>query len=302
MMMDCAVIGGGPAGLNAALVLARAKRTVMLLDDGKPRNATTRHVHGFVTRDGVDPKQFRLLALQELSRYPAAIHRSLRILAAVPIDRGFRVTASTGRSYAARKLILATGLRERLPDVPGIEAYYGVSLFSCPYCDGWELADQPIAVIADASDAMRLTRLVYQWSRRIIVCTNGTGALKEKEASGLAQMGIKVHAGRIRKLLGTDGKLGAMVLDDGAQVECRGGFVSPQWRMASPLGEMLGCAFNEKGFVRTDDWGRTSVYGVYAAGDMASASPPQAIIAAATGSKAAIGVNSDLIAEDWPIA
>lgn len=300
MRMECAIIGGGPAGLNAALVLGRARRQVALFDDNQPRNAVTRHTHGFMTRDGVKPEELRSLAKQDIRKYTSVQAVAKRITGVMPIHGGFRLQTGDGGVYEARKLLLATGLSETLPDIRGIGRYYGRSLFNCPYCDGWELRDQPLVVIAEGSNAFSLTRLAYQWSRNLLVCTNGSQrSFGREELQLLQRKGVAVSHERIKELAGTDGMLRSIAFENGKSSKRVGGFVSPYWRHASPLGELLGCRMNEAGGIETDGLGRTSVYGVYAAGDASGIAPAQAVIAAGEGSRAAIGINSDLVREDF---
>lgn len=299
MELECAIVGGGPAGLGAALVLGRARRRVAVFDAGKPRNAVARHTHGFLTRDGASPGELRQWAWQDIAGYNTVRHIRLEVVAVRRFGRGFELLTERGAVYYARKLLLATGLSEALPAVPGIGAYYGSSLFSCPYCDGWELRDRPLIVIAEGANAFSLARLVYQWSRDLLLCTNGAdGGLSPSELQALRRHGIGVVRQRIAELQGEGGQLHAVRFEGGAVSRRSGGFVSPYW-MPSPLGEMLGCATNEQGGLWTDGLGRTSVCGVYAAGDASIIAPAQALIAAGEGSKAAIGVHTDLAGEDF---
>ncbi|REK71781.1 NAD(P)/FAD-dependent oxidoreductase [Paenibacillus paeoniae] len=300
MAVDCVIIGGGPAGLNAALVLGRARRSVIVLDDNQPRHAVTQHTHGFLTRDGVTPGKLRGLAQRELAAYPTVAMEHRRVTEIWRAGAGFHIGTGDGSWYAARKVLLATGLRETLPQVPDIDSFYGRSLFNCPYCDGWELRDRPLIVIADGMNAFTLTRLAYQWSKDLLLCTNGAeGTLNEEELNQLKSHGIRITKRRVAGLEGKDGELHSIRLEGGAQVRRSGGFVSPVWRQAAPFGDWLGCAANEQGGIQTDRLGRTSVYGVYAAGDSSVIAPAQAVIAAGEGSKAAIGINADLIQEDF---
>lgn len=300
MAVDCAIIGGGPAGMNAALVLGRARRDVIVFDDNRPRNAVTRHTHGFLTRDGVTPGELRGLAQRELAAYPSVAVKRQRVTNIQRAGSGFHIGTSDGRWYAARKVLLATGLRETLPQVPNIDTYYGRSLFNCPYCDGWELRDRPLIVIADGMNAFTLTRLAYQWSNDVLLCTNGARrTLSEENLQKLQARGIRITRQRIVELGGKGGELEFIRLEDGKRVRRTGGFVSPMWQQAAPFGELLGCMTNDQGGIQTDRLGRTSVYGVYAAGDSSVIAPAQAVIAAGEGSKAAIGINADLIQEDF---
>jgi thioredoxin reductase len=298
---ECAIIGGGPAGLNAALMLGRARRSVLLFDDHSPRNAVTRHTHGFMTRDGATPQELRVLARRELARYPSVWPVDRRIEAVAPLDgSGFLLRDRGGATYRARKLLLATGLKETLPKITGVTEFYGSSLFNCPYCDGWELRDGPLVVIAEGSNAFSLARLAYQWSRDLLVCTNGSSrSLGRLEAQALSGRGVVVTEKKIAELVGDNGKLQAVRFHDGTEAKRSGGFISPYWRQAAPFGEMLGCLINGQGGIETDNLGRTSIPGVYAAGDTSVIAPAQTSIAAGEGSRAAIGINSDLVREDF---
>jgi thioredoxin reductase len=202
-------------------------------------------------------------------------------------------------SWDARKIILATGLREKLPDVPGIQAFYGISLFSCPYCDGWEHKDEPLIVISETAHAFDLVKSVYPWSRRLALATNGHYVISREQRKKLSDHGIPVNEQKIAALAGRNGRLETVVFEDGTEERRNAGFVSPVWSHAGALGAALGCKLNGHGGIEADDFGRTSAHGVFAAGDAANIVPPQLIVAAADGCRAAIGVNSELTEEDF---
>ncbi|MBD2868162.1 NAD(P)/FAD-dependent oxidoreductase [Paenibacillus arenilitoris] len=299
MWLDCAVIGGGPAGLNAALVLGRARRVAIVFDDNRPRNAVTRESHGFITRDGVGPKEFRRLAHGELANYPSVTVKPDRVVGVVRGQPGFLVQTGNGVIYRTRTVILATGLKETLPAVPGIREYYGISLFSCPYCDGWELRDKRLVVISDSSNAYHTAKIVRNWSGDILLCTNGANNVSAEQEGLLGRRGIRVNRSRIRALGGERGMLRRIAFEDGEEARREGGFVSPRWEQGAAFGEALGCQVAPSGGFVTDDYGRTTAIGVYAAGDASIITPSQLVIAAGEGSKAAIGVNMDLTNEDF---
>lgn len=295
MVVDCAIIGGGPAGLNAALVLGRAKRSVLVFDDNRPRNAVTQESHGFVTRDGVEPREFRTLAHQDISKYPSVAIRDVRITDMRRHESGFELATDDGTVVQARTIILATGLRETLPAIPGLHDYYGKSLFCCPYCDGWELREKPLVVIAEEGQpAFHLAKVVWNWSRDLLVCTNGQTTLSAEQKAILQRNGIQVVEDTITALVGKDGMLERVVFASHDESARQGGFVVPQLSQASAFGALLGCDMNAPGGIVTDNLGRTTVPGVYAAGDASMDAPAQLVIAAAAGSRAAAGVNTDL--------
>lgn len=299
MLLDCAIIGGGPAGLSAALVLGRARRKTALFDDNKPRNAVTRETHGFLTRDGTRPEEFRKAAREDIAKYDSVRFHGTAVAEIRKDGDVFAVHSSEGEVVRSRKIILATGLREFLPSIPGLRECYGTSLFSCPYCDGWEQRDRPLAVIAEKEEsAYHLAKTAHQWSRDLWLCTNGVH-LREKWQREMQANGIVWRKTPVRMLEQQDGMLVRIVFEDGETAVRSGGFVATDWVQGSTLAEALGCKLNERGGIETDEFGRTSVEGIFAAGDAAVIMPAQLIVAAAEGSRAAMGVNGDLIHESF---
>jgi thioredoxin reductase len=296
---DCAIIGGGPAGLNAALVLGRARRTVALFDDGRPRNRVTHASHGFITRDGIEPGEFRRIAYEEVLRYPTVRHWPAKVTDIRPAEGGFILRADTGEELLAGKVILAAGLREELPDIEGIRDFYGSSLFNCPFCDGWELRDRPLVVVSDNPMVMHMLKLLPNWSRDVILCTNGSDILEPEQRERLATRGIRVLDTPVARFSGRNGQLERVHFADGSSIERTGGFIGPTLVPKAAFGEALGYRTLDNGGIETDELGRTTTPGVYAAGDAAYFMPSQLIYAAASGSKAAMAVIADLTEEEW---
>ncbi|NOU96609.1 FAD-binding protein [Paenibacillus sp. LMG 31456] len=299
MIYDCAIIGGGPAGLNAALVLGRARRSIALIDSNRPRNAVTHASHGFITRDGVTPAEFRRIAYEEVGRYPSVEHLQTEVVSIGKIESGFEVHDSSGLRVQARKLILATGVKEIFPEIEGLYPLYGKSLFNCPYCDGWELRDQPLVVVSEFPSVFHTAKLLLNWSKDLVVCTNGQASLSDDQKKRLQSKGIVVMEQPISAFVGQNGKLEYVRFADGTQVLRSGGFVAPKLVQSAPFGEHLGCERNELGGIRTDESGRTSIPGLYSAGDASYFMPSQLIFAAASGSRTATSVNMDLTEEDF---
>ncbi|CAG7622662.1 Thioredoxin reductase [Paenibacillus solanacearum] len=299
MIYDCAIIGGGPAGLNAALVLGRARRNVALIDNDRPRNAVTHASHGFITRDGVTPAEFRRVAYEEVLRYPSVDHLRAEIVSVGKIGSGFALLDSSGRRTQARKLILATGVKEIFPEIAGLYPLYGKSLFNCPYCDGWELRDRPLVLVSEHPSVYHVAKLLLNWSKDLIVCTNGLASLSEEQTGKLQAKGVAVKEQPVTAFIGSHGQLERVRFADGTELPRTGGFVTPRFVQSTPFAEQLGCERTELGGVRTDALGRTSVPGVYAAGDASYFSPSQLIYAAADGSRSAMSVNLDLTEEDF---
>jgi len=173
-LFDCAIIGGGPAGLNAALILGRARRNVMLFDNDNARNAITQESHGFITRDGIKPKKFREIAHKEIARYPSVISANREVTSVSKKKSKFELVTSKKERYESKTIIISTGLKDVLPSIDNIHDYYGKSLFHCPYCDGWELRNKPLVIIiGEQAQGFHFIQTIYNWSKDLIVCTNG---------------------------------------------------------------------------------------------------------------------------------
>lgn len=295
--VDVVIVGGGPAGLSAALNLGRARASVVLVDAGRPRNAATLRSHGFLTRDGVSPLELRKLARAELAAYP-----NVRVFDRTVVSRllekdsgsGMRfIAALQGRgaglppAVAARSVLVATGLRETLPAIPSLRAFYGMTVFSCAACDAWELQDRPLALIGETPDLAARARLIARWTDRLTVFTNGSDAVDTVEEAELAASGIVVDRRRIDDLEGDRGTVSAVRLEDGDRVEIEGGFVRPQWHPALDFAAGIDVERDRYGNLVADRSGRTSLAGLYAAGDAASPGPQQLIVAAGQGARAA---------------
>lgn len=300
MYYDCAIVGGGPAGLNAALVLGRARLNIALIDHNQPRNGVTHASHGFLTRDGIKPEAFRQIGYEEVLRYPSVHHLQAEVISIYRTHHGFALQTSLGEPVHARKVIVAVGLKEVFPQIEGLRDFYGKSLFNCPFCDGWELRDQPIVIISEQPEVFHKAKLLYRWSRDIILCTNGHEAnVTFEQRQQLAARGVQVIDTPIAHLSGRNGMLEQVHFTDGTNLERSGGFVSPTFIPHARFEGTLGYRTDQNGGIHTDTMGRTTAPGVYAAGDSAYVMPSQLIFAAASGSKTAMAVLADLTEESW---
>lgn len=297
-IFDVAIIGGGPAGLNAALVLGRARKKVVLIDDGRPRNAVTREVHGFLTRDGIRPSEFRRIAKEEISAYPSVSFVTDTALSIAGTDVQFQIETEQGRTFASKKVLFAVGMKDQPLDIPGLAEVYGKSAFVCPYCDGWELRDQPLVIITKGTELMHFAPLISGWTNRFTVCTNGPDELTDAEREEFLRNQVPLFDSPIRHIDSSDGIVRQVVLEDGKTVPCRGIFFKPELVTGSELPRMIGCEITEWGAVVVDDFGKTNVPGVYSAGDAASRMH-QAIAAASMGAFIAAVINNELNTEAW---
>jgi thioredoxin reductase len=299
-LFDCAIIGGGPAGLNAALILGRARRNVMLFDNNNPRNAVTQESHGFITRDGIKPNEFREIAHNEIGRYPSVKFANREVTSVIENERLFEIATLENERYQSKTVIISTGLKDFLPTIDNISDYYGKSLFHCPYCDGWELRDKPlVAIIGEQVQGFHFIQTIYNWSKDLIVCTNGETFQNSEQRDLLQNKRIKIIENKIKNFVGKNGQMEKIIFENGESVLRKGGFVIPQLVQSSDFGKQLGCEYNSLGGIAIDSFGRTNIQGVYAAGDASVIVPAQIIIAAAEGVRAAAGANMDLIQKEF---
>jgi len=302
-VLDVIVVGAGPAGLNAALVLGRCRRSVLVFDDAKPRNAVSHVMHGFLSRDGFEPSQLRAIGRQQLAAYPTVSIEDVRVLDAVRSASGFLVTTSDGRSFQARKLLLATGVVDEMPQQPGFRELYGSGVFLCPYCDGWEMRDQPLAVYGRGDEkggglALEMTL----WSADTVLCTDGPSQLTDDCRCRLERNGIAVREERIvcLEIHSKEPYHAAfdIVFESGTRLHRAGVFFNTGRHQSTDLARRLGCdTYATEGCTVDNKQQMTHVPGLYIAGD-ASRDVLQVIVAAAEGAAAAIGINSALLHED----
>lgn len=290
---DVAIIGGGAAGLSAALVLGRARRRVVVIDAGAPRNAPARQMQGFLSRDGLAPAELLRIGREEVARYGAELVAE-RV---VDATQGFVLRLAGGRSVRARAVLLATGARDALPDVEGARERWGRDFLHCPYCHGWEVRDQPLGVLSTGAGAVDHAHLLRQWTDDVVLFTHEHPVTGDERAT-LAARGIAVVDGAVERLVVADDRLRAVQLADGRAVERAAVFMRPAVRgHADGIAAALGCEADDAGLVQADATGRTSVPGVWAAGNAANPRA-QVITAAGEGSAVAIAINTVLVAED----
>ena len=291
-VFDVIIIGGGPAGLSAALVLARCRRRLLLCDAGEPRNARSSALHGFLSRDCIPPLELLRLGREELRPYGVE-PRGATVTKLTHAGDFFEADLDDHQVVRARMALIATGVRDQMPDIPGLDECYGVTVHHCPYCDGWEHRDQIVAVIGRGTSAAGLALSLKTWTARVVLCTNGTRVIRPHDRQQLDSEGIAAHTSRIRCVEHDGPLVRAIAFADGSSTRCDAIFFSERQKQRCDLAARLGCEMNRGGVVKTGDLGETHLPGLYVVGD-ASRDVQFAIVAAAEGAKAAVAINKAL--------
>jgi thioredoxin reductase len=295
---DVVIVGGGAAGLSAALTLGRCLRSVLVCDAGEPRNAPAKLFNGFLSRDGSNPGEFLQICRDQLQRYETVGLRSVTVTKARRHEKGFAVELKGGEEVECRLLLLATGIVDELPRIEGLLQFYGKTIHSCPHCHGWEVRGQPIAVVGGSQEAANLAIELRNWSEDVVLCADGALECDEKIRGQLIRNGVKVIEQRILRLEGQGEDLHGLRFEDGNFLERSALFFSPGQHQRSSIAESLGCEFcAEDGCIRCDKKAATCVPGLYAAGN-ASSGVQLVIAAAAEGTLAGVAMNNALIEAD----
>jgi thioredoxin reductase len=294
-VVDALVVGGGPAGLSAALVLGRARRRVLVLDTGKPANAVSNGVGGLLGHERVLPADLRRSGREQLARHANVEVRDGAVLDVATAADGFQVKLEGSPAVRARSLVLAHGLRYDPPSLPGVEELWGRTVFHCPFCDGWEVRDRPLAVHGNGAAAARSALVVSTWSDDVLLCTDGAAELSRAERDALARAGVRLREERVRELVGQAGWMDRIEFESGPSEARDAMFVRTVRDQPNGLAAGLGCELTEAGTIAIDADGRTSVAGVFAAGDAATENSRSVANAIGSGSRAAYAVALALV-------
>lgn len=290
---DVVIVGGGPGGLSAALVLGRGRKKVLLCDSGTPRNEAAEHIHGFVTRDGTPPKEFRRIGREQLRPYDVEV-RNVRVEGIERIGPRFRVLLEGGGTVDTRRVVLVTGMVDVLPDLPGYKELWGKAIFQCPYCHGWEIQDRQWGVLASSELMLDFSMFVTGWTRDVVVFTEGALVVSADKRAQLERAGVRLEERRIRRLVPTaeGDALASVELEDGTRVAREFIFARPPQRQVE-LVQRLGLALDEQGFVKVNEFQETSIPGIFAAGDLTTMLQG-ALIAASQGAMVGYKMNHTL--------
>jgi thioredoxin reductase len=290
---DAIVIGGSVAGLSAALLLGRACKRVLVCDSGKPRNHIAHASHNYFSRDGIAPAELLQIGQEQLQPYDVEIRQG-EVIDAENLGEHFKVTLSNGDQFLGRKLLLATGMKDTLPPIEGFAELWGNSVFHCPYCHGWEVRDQPLAIYGKGEAAFEQAFMLTGWSRDLVLCSDGAAELSDKQRQQLLNWEIQIREEKIARLEHQAGELTGIIFTNHEVLPRRGILLRPQSHQHSDLAAKLGCKLDSNDLVEVNDFKQTSVTGVYAVGD-ASSPLSQISWASASGMIAASFVNRSLI-------
>jgi thioredoxin reductase len=296
---DVVIVGGGAAGLSAALVLGRCRRSVLVCDSGQPRNRASTAVHCLLGHEGIAPSDLLRSGYLEIKRYDTVTFLAERVNAIAPTGNQFVITCAGERTVVARKVLLSTGLIDEVPRLKGIEKLYGKSVHHCPYCDGFEHREQPLAVYGMGDKGAGLALTMKQWSTDVVLLTDGPSQISPEFEARLQRHQVPICSEQIAALEGTeDGALQFILLQGGKALTRNAMFFTTGCRQASELSASLGCARDEKGGIVTDAvTEESSVRGIYVAGD-ASRDVLLVAVAIGEGAKAGVAINRALLRED----
>jgi thioredoxin reductase len=264
---DVIIIGGSYAGLSAAMTLGRSIRKVLIIDSGKPCNRQTPYSHNFITQDGETPAAIAQKAREQVLKYPTVQLVNDTALSASKNENGFEIITASETAYHTTKIIFATGVLDIMPDIKGFAECWGISILHCPYCHGYEVKDKPLGIIANGDVAFEMCKLIQHWSKTLTLFCNGKSTLTDEQQQQLKAYNISVVENEIEQLVHDDGYVKHIAFKDGSLQTIEAIFARAAFEQHSKIPETLGCAITEQGFLQIDAFQKTTVAGVYAAGD-----------------------------------
>lgn len=295
---DVIIIGGSYSGLSAALALGRAIRNVLVIDSGKPCNHQTPHAHNFLTQDGNTPAGIAALGKAEVMTYPTIQFLDDMVTEVKGENNSFDVFTASGHQIRAHKLLFSTGVKDLMPDLPGFASCWGITVIHCPYCHGYEFKDQVTGIMANGDTAFEMAMMIRNWTKQLAVFTNGKSELTELQAGQLASLNINVIEKPLQEIEHKNGYMNRIVFTDGSSHFLKALYARPPFVQHCEVPEEIGCELNGAGYIQVDDFQKTTVPGVYAAGD--NTNRFRAVSAAvAAGGKAGALINHELIAEGY---
>ncbi|SMD03619.1 NAD(P)/FAD-dependent oxidoreductase [Pedobacter nyackensis] len=295
---DVIIVGGSYAGLSAALALGRAIRQVLVIDSGNPCNQQTPHSHNFLTQDGSKPADISALGKSEVLKYPTIEFLEDHVNAVRGENNDFEVSTASGQVLNARKLVFSTGVKDLMPEIPGFASCWGISVIHCPYCHGYEYKDRVTGILANGNTAFEMALMIHNWTKQLSVFTNGKSDLTDEQLQRLVQINVNVIEKTLQEIVHAEGNLSSVVFTDGSSRMLDALYARPPFEQHCSVPEQMGCELDASGYIKVDDFQKTSIAGVFAAGD--NTSKFRAVSAAvAAGGKTGAFINHELIAEAW---
>ncbi|WP_345948145.1 NAD(P)/FAD-dependent oxidoreductase [Mucilaginibacter sp. PAMB04274] len=293
---DVVIIGGSYAGLSAALALGRALFNVLIIDSGRPCNQQTPHSHNFLTQDGVEPAVIAEKALKQVLIYPGVNLLADKVISVAGTDGRFDVMTEGGEAVHAKKLLFATGVRDIMPDIPGLAECWGISVIHCPYCHGYEYTGVATGLLANGDEAADHAAFLGNWTDNLTVYTNGESVISLDKQQMLANLQVKIVETPVQHLKHNSGKLESVILANGSEIPISALYVRLPFEQHTPVLENIGCRLTKQGYIEVDETRQTSVAGIYAAGD--NMSPMRSVSGAvASGTMAGVFISRQLITE-----
>ena len=292
------IIGGSYSGLSAAMSLGRALRNVLIIDSGNPRNKQTPHSHNFLTQDGKTPNQISTLAKEQVSQYKTIKFYSGLAVRGTKTEKEFEIKTQVGDLFYSKKLILATGLRDIMPDIKGFAECWGISVIHCPYCHGYEVKNEKTGILGNGDSGFEFSRLVNNWTKDLTLYTNGKSTLTKEQTDNLRNHHIPIVEKKIDGFEHINGQIETIVFNDNSKTSLTAIYARPALIQHSEIAAKLGCEFTEQGLVKVDASQKTTINGVFACGDNSNSSKDIAL-AVSTGMVAGSTVNKEIIQEEF---
>ena len=295
---DVIIIGGSYSGLSAGMSLGRSLRNVLIIDNGKPCNRQTPHSHNFVTHDGKTPGEIANLAKKDVEKYNTVRFYNGTVIKTVKITGGFRIETSSGEKFHAKKLILASGVKDVMPDIPGFAECWGISVIHCPYCHGYEVKNETTGILSNGEMAYEFSKLIFNLTKNLTLFTNGKAVLTNEQTEKLKQNKIMLNEDEIEEIKHENGSIQKIIFKNGKEVSLQALYAKIPFEQNLNVSDDLGCELTEQGFIKVDMMQKTNVPGVFACGDNVTMMRSVAN-AVAQGNFAGAVVNKELADEEF---
>lgn len=295
---DVIIIGGSYSGLSAGMALGRSLRNVLIIDSGKPCNRQTPHSHNFLTQDGKTPKEISMIAREQVEKYDTVQFHDGVVVKIAKLNDSFEVETEKGETFTTKKLIIATGIQDIQPNIPGFAECWGISVLHCPYCHGYEVKNETTGIFANGDIAFEFSKMILNWTKDLTLFTNGKSSLSEEQTQKLKEKNIRINENEIKEIIHENGQIQKIIFNNGQEFSLKALYAKIPFQQNINVSKDLDCEMTEQGFIKVDPFQKTNIYGVYACGDnvtmMRSVSN-----AVAQGNFAGAMVNKELVEEEF---